>query len=61
MLTLLNDRRRQLLPFSSEKGTKVGIAEEKPQDALRIRLLGGFRVSVGPRTVGEDGWRLKKA
>jgi DNA-binding SARP family transcriptional activator len=51
----------QLLPFSSEKGTKVRIAEEKPQDALRIQLLGGFSVSVGPRTVGEDGWRLKKA
>jgi predicted ATPase/DNA-binding SARP family transcriptional activator/DNA-binding CsgD family transcriptional regulator len=39
----------------------VGIAEEKPQEALRIRLLGSFRVSVGPRTVGENGWRLKKA
>src|SRR3712207_1565492 len=39
----------------------MGIAEEKPHEALRVRLLGGFRVSVGPRTVGEDGWRLKKA
>jgi DNA-binding SARP family transcriptional activator len=29
--------------------------------AVRIWLLGGFRVSVGSRTVGEDGWRLKKA
>jgi DNA-binding SARP family transcriptional activator len=44
-----------------EKGTKVGMAEEKPHEALRIRLLGGFRVSVGSRIVGEDGWRLKKA
>jgi predicted ATPase/DNA-binding SARP family transcriptional activator/DNA-binding CsgD family transcriptional regulator len=34
---------------------------EKPQQALRVELLGGFRVSVGARTVGEDGWRLKKA
>ncbi len=34
--------------------------EEKPE-AVRIELLGGFRVSVGPRTVGEGGWRLKKA
>jgi predicted ATPase/DNA-binding SARP family transcriptional activator/DNA-binding CsgD family transcriptional regulator len=33
----------------------------KPQEALRVELLGGFRVSVGSRTVGEDGWRLKKA
>ena len=29
--------------------------------ALRVWLLGGFRVSVGSRTPGEDGWRLKKA
>ena len=34
--------------------------KEKPQ-ALRVDLLGGFRVSVGPRTIGEDVWRLKKA
>ena len=34
--------------------------KEKPQ-ALRVELLGGFRVSVGSRTVGDDAWRLKKA
>jgi DNA-binding SARP family transcriptional activator len=34
--------------------------QEKPQ-ALRVELLGGLRVSVGCRTVGEDVWRLKKA
>jgi len=28
---------------------------------LRIRLFGGFRVSVGARIVGEKGWRLRKA
>jgi DNA-binding SARP family transcriptional activator len=37
-----------------------GTMKEKPQ-TVRIQLLGGFRVSVGFRTVGEDGWRLKKA
>ena len=26
-----------------------------------IGLLGGFRVSVGGRTIGEDAWRLRKA
>jgi len=26
-----------------------------------VELLGGFRVSVGSRAVGEDGWRLRKA
>jgi predicted ATPase/DNA-binding SARP family transcriptional activator/DNA-binding CsgD family transcriptional regulator len=35
--------------------------KEKPQEALRVELLGGFRISVGSRTVGEDAWRLKKA
>jgi predicted ATPase/DNA-binding SARP family transcriptional activator/DNA-binding CsgD family transcriptional regulator len=30
-------------------------------EAVRIWLLGGFRVSVGERTVAEDAWRLKKA
>lgn len=30
-------------------------------EAVRIKLFGGFQVSVGPRTVGEDEWRLKKA
>ena len=32
----------------------------KPE-AVRIRLLGGFSVSVGDRTVWEDTWRLRKA
>ena len=30
-------------------------------ELVRIWLLGGFRVSVGPRSIGEEGWRLKKA
>jgi predicted ATPase/DNA-binding SARP family transcriptional activator/DNA-binding CsgD family transcriptional regulator len=34
---------------------------KKKSQTVRIQLLGGFRVSVGSRTVGEDGWRLKKA
>jgi predicted ATPase/DNA-binding SARP family transcriptional activator/DNA-binding CsgD family transcriptional regulator len=28
---------------------------------VRIRLLGGFSVSVGSRTIEEGGWRLRKA
>jgi predicted ATPase/DNA-binding SARP family transcriptional activator/DNA-binding CsgD family transcriptional regulator len=28
---------------------------------VRVRVLGGFRVSVGPRNIGEGEWRLKKA
>jgi DNA-binding SARP family transcriptional activator len=30
-------------------------------EAMRIWLLGGFRVSVGSRSIGEEEWRLKKA
>src|SRR5215207_7294524 len=33
----------------------------KKPEAVRIRLLGGFRVSVGERSIGEAEWRLKKA
>jgi predicted ATPase/DNA-binding SARP family transcriptional activator/DNA-binding CsgD family transcriptional regulator len=28
---------------------------------VRVWLLGGFRVSVGPRTIEQDQWRLRKA
>jgi DNA-binding SARP family transcriptional activator len=30
-------------------------------EAVRVWLLGGFRVSVGSRTIRQDEWRLKKA
>jgi DNA-binding SARP family transcriptional activator len=30
-------------------------------EVVRIWLLGGFRVSVGSRTIGEEEWRLRKA
>ena len=33
---------------------------ERPE-AVRIRLLGGFRVSIGSRSVAGDAWRLRKA
>jgi len=28
---------------------------------IRVRLLGGFSLSVGPRTIEESAWRLRKA
>jgi predicted ATPase/DNA-binding SARP family transcriptional activator/DNA-binding CsgD family transcriptional regulator len=34
--------------------------QERPE-AVRVWLLGGFRVSVGRRTLTGDAWRLKKA
>ena len=33
----------------------------RPQAALRIELLGGFRVAAGEVTVNEAAWRLRKA
>jgi DNA-binding SARP family transcriptional activator len=33
---------------------------ERPE-AVRVWLLGGFRVSLGSRTVEDDAWRLRKA
>jgi DNA-binding SARP family transcriptional activator len=30
-------------------------------DTLRVWLLGGFRVSVGSRIIGDSQWRLRKA
>src|SRR3569623_2132010 len=30
-------------------------------EAVRISLLGGFRVSVGDRTLRRDSWRVRKA
>jgi hypothetical protein len=30
-------------------------------DAVRIWLLGGFRASVGSRTIARDAWRIRKA
>src|SRR5215212_7809813 len=29
--------------------------------AVRVWLLGGFRVGVGSRTITQDAWRLRKA
>ena len=42
-------------------GTRHGLGDAGKPEALRIRLLGGFQISVGARTIGEDGWRLRKA
>jgi DNA-binding SARP family transcriptional activator len=38
----------------------MGAPNRAPQ-AVRVRLLGGFEISIGPRTIGRDAWRLKKA
>jgi predicted ATPase/DNA-binding SARP family transcriptional activator/DNA-binding CsgD family transcriptional regulator len=46
-------------------GSKRVISPETPmgekRKAVRVWLLGGFRVSVGSRTISQDSWRLRKA
>ena len=34
--------------------------ERKPEP-VRVSMLGGFRVAIGSRTIGQNEWRLKKA
>jgi DNA-binding SARP family transcriptional activator len=36
------------------------VVDHKPE-ALRVRMLGGFSVGVGSRTIGQDEWRLRRA
>src|SRR5215218_6028810 len=33
----------------------------KGPEAVRVWLLGGFRISVGPRNIEEGAWHLRKA
>jgi hypothetical protein len=47
-------------PAAEIKHKPEGTTVKEPE-AVRIGLLGSFRVSVGSRTLGEDGWRLRKA
>jgi hypothetical protein len=41
--------------------TETQRGASKKSEAMRIRLLGGFRVSVGEHSIGDDQWRLRKA
>ena len=42
-------------------GAPMRLREGGTASAVRVRLLGGFSISLGGRSVGEDGWRLRKA
>src|SRR3712207_4939306 len=49
-------------PSASSK--RLALSERDPgrePRAVRVWLLGGFRVSVGSRTIEQDRWRLRKA
>ena len=45
---------------STTAGSSSRDSTRKPQ-VIRIELLGGFRVWVGPEVIGEDKWHLRKA
>jgi len=49
------NRQPRIKALSNKKGTSRRL------EAVRIRLLGGFFVSVGSRTIQEGVWRLRKA
>jgi two-component SAPR family response regulator len=51
---------RHRRPAAESEHKSEGTTIREPE-AVRIGLLGGFRVSVGTRIIGEDGWRLRKA
>ena len=46
-------------PKTKMRGDAKGTSERL--EAIRIRLLGGFQVSVGSRTIEEGAWRMRKA
>ena len=43
-----------------QSGPRPTKARDRKPEVVRVRMLGGFRVSVGSRSIGEE-WRLKKA
>src|SRR5918993_357031 len=59
------DAQERLMPPQragrAEEGEGPPDAQLGRPETLRLWLLGGFRVSVGTRTVEEGAWRLRKA
>src|SRR5919112_3339742 len=47
-------------PAGSKRVRQPETQHERPEP-MRVWLLGGFRVSVGSRTIEGDAWRLRKA
>ena len=50
------DKRSTARTRSGSEGTS-----DRALEAVRVRLLGGFKVSVGSRTIGQAEWPLRKA
>ena len=51
-------QRRQTSKTTRSSGRVVS---EGASEAVRVKLLGGFSVSVGNRTIQQSKWRLRKA
>src|SRR5829696_9646864 len=48
-------------PAGPEGRTRLESSTDERPEVVRIWLLGGFRVSVGSRTIEDKQWRLRKA
>jgi predicted ATPase/DNA-binding SARP family transcriptional activator/DNA-binding CsgD family transcriptional regulator len=48
-------------PPTGFEGVRRTEAQRKSSEVVRVWLLGGFRVSVGPRIIEGAAWRLRKA
>ncbi len=59
--------RRRRVPNGRQPSSSGSAARDRERGGVakdprpRAWLLGGVRVSVGPRTIGEEEWRLKQA
>jgi DNA-binding SARP family transcriptional activator len=52
---------RQAAAEQHQRHRPTGSPSRREPEAIRIKLLGGFGVWVGPRVIQEDQWRLRKA
>ena len=48
-------------PPAGSKGVRQSAGSTGGPETLRIKLLGGFSVSVGSRTIQQNAWRLRKS
>ena len=48
-------------PSGSERLRRSEVARGEKRKPIRVWLLGGFRVSIGSRTIPQDAWHLRKA
>jgi len=52
---------RKQATIEAQRGPEGDAPAGGKPEAIRVKLLGGFSVSVGDRPVWKDAWRLRKA